>query len=279
MKRITLLIAATILMPGAALCQQSQQAGLFTIGAEYRHEFVLDGYVRVREWDLVGDKMTLKDLGMRRYPALQLHGTKHLSNGRSLSLFYDHYFMTGRSTFNRNIVYNGTIINGRKGIDVSPTRYFRISAMYNAPLLIRPGFDVQYTIGFVFDHITFYLDGEVDPSSKKTEVLEGFGRQAFPFPAAGLKGTFLLNAKQKVHWQTSGTYVPEFKSFYTEGGNVRLQYSNFQLGLEYSRTVSDFEIGIGTKMQYMHLFQESREDTNVITTLTAGPFLGVIYHF
>jgi hypothetical protein len=151
--------------------------------------------------------------------------------------------------------------------------------MYTAPLLARPAFDLQYSIGMVFDHITFYLDGEVDPSSRKTEVLEGFGRQAFPYPVVGLKGTFLLNAKQKVHWHMSGTYIPEFKSFYTEGGNVRLQYSNYELGLEYSRTVSDVEIGAGARLRYMHLFQESREDTNVITTLTAGPFVGVIYHF
>ena len=131
----------------------------------------------------------------------------------------------------------------------------------------------------MFDHITFYLNGEVDPSSKKDEVLEGFGRQAFPYPVLGLKGRVGLDAKQNIHWETSGTYIPKFKSFYTEGGNVHLQYSNFQVGIDYSRTISDFEVAVGTKLRYMHLFQESREDTNVITTLSMGPFIGVIYHF
>jgi hypothetical protein len=129
------------------------------------------------------------------------------------------------------------------------------------------------------DHITFYLDGEVDPASTKDEVLEGFGRQAFPYPVIGLKGAIGLNSKSSIHWETSGTYVPKFESFYTEGGNVYLQYSNVQADVSYSRAISNFNVSIGTKLRYMHLFQESLEDTNVITTLTMGPYVGAVYHF
>ncbi|HEY5825877.1 MAG TPA: hypothetical protein VIT44_15990 [Cyclobacteriaceae bacterium] len=187
--------------------------------------------------------------------------------------------MRGKSTFDRNIIYNGTIINGRKGIDVSPTRYFRVSAIYSAPLFKRENFSLLYTAGLVLDHITFYLDGEVDPSSTKDEVLEGFGRQAFPYPVIGLKGTIGLSSKGSIHWETSGTYVPKFESFYTEGGNVYLQYSNFQADVSYSRAISNFDVSIGTKLRYMHLFQESMEDTNIITTLTMGPYVGAVYNF
>jgi hypothetical protein len=276
--RNIVLFLAVILGSTTAYSQELRKGGSFIIGAQYTHEFVLDGYVRVREWELEGDKMPLRALGMTRNPAFQLNVEKHLKKGRSLSFVFDHYFVNGRSTFDRNIVYNGTIINGRKGIDISPTRYFRISAIYTAPLLNRPNFDLKYTGALVFDHITFYLNGEVDPSSKKNEVLEGFGRQAFPYPVLGLTGTVGLDAKQSFHWETSGTYIPEFESFYTEGGNMHLQYSNYQLALNYARIISDFEVSVGTKLRYMYLFQESREDTNVITTLTMGPFIGVTYH-
>jgi hypothetical protein len=267
-----------ILVSQTAYSQRIEERSLFTIGAQYTQEFILDGYVRVREWELEGDRMPLKKLGMSSYPAIQLNVTRHLEKGRSFSLVYDHYFMNGKSTFDRNVVYNGTIINGRNGIDVSPTRYFRISAIYAAPLISRPNFDLKYTAALVLDHITFYLQGEVDPSSKKDEVLEGFGRQAFPYPVLGLNATVALDATQAIHWETSGTYIPEFKSFYTEGGNVHLQYSNYQLAINYSKIICDFEVSLGTKLRYMHLFQESMEDTNVITTLTMGPFIGVTYH-
>jgi len=278
MKKWLFFILATIATKGV-FSQAFSEGSPFSIGVQYTHEFVLDGFVRVREWELPGDKMKLKDLGMKSYPALQLKMERNLKKKGSISLVYDHFFMRGKSTFDRNIIYNGTIINGRNGIDVSPTRYFRISAIFTAPIFKRQNFSLWYTAGLVLDHITFYLDGDVDPASTKDEVLEGFGRQAFPYPVIGLKGAIGLNSKGSFHWETSGTYVPKFESFYTEGGNVYLQYSNVQADVSYSRTISNFDVSIGTKLRYMHLFQESMEDTNVITTLTMGPYVGAVYHF
>src|SRR5688572_111194 len=127
MKNLFLFIVATIATKGV-FSQEFSDGSRFSIGAQYNHEFVLDGFVRVREWELQGDKMKLKELGMKSYPAVQLNVEKSLKKNRSVSLVYDHFFISGRSTFDRNVIYNGTIINGRKGIDVSPTRYFRISA-------------------------------------------------------------------------------------------------------------------------------------------------------
>lgn len=63
MKRIVL-ISVAMLASGVVCGQVLQEGSSYTIGARYHHEFVLDGYVRVREWDLHGDKMKLKDLGM-----------------------------------------------------------------------------------------------------------------------------------------------------------------------------------------------------------------------
>ena len=278
MKKVFLLIIVTIVTTESFGQELAKSGKSFSLGAQYNHEFVLDGFVRVREWELPGDKMKLRELGMRSYPAIQFSVERTLKKNRRISLVYDHFFMCGKSTFDRNIIYNGTIINGRSGIDVSPTRYFRVSLIYSAPLVERQNFSLFYTAGLVVDHITFYLDGDVDPSSKKDEVLEGFGRQAFPYPVFGLKGTSALIVKGSIQWEMSGTYVPRFESFYTEGGNVDLQYSNFQAGVSYSRAISDFNLSIGAKFRYMHLFQESMEDTNEITTTTIGPYIGVVYH-
>lgn len=82
----------------------------YSIGVQYNHEFVLGGYVRVREWELPGDKMKLRDLGMTSYSAVQFHVEKRLRKNKSLTFVYDHYFMRGSATFDRNITYNGTII-------------------------------------------------------------------------------------------------------------------------------------------------------------------------
>lgn len=121
MKKLFLFIVAIIATKGV-FCQHSSDGSPFSIGADYNHEFVVDGFVRVREWELRGDNMKLKALGMKSFPSIQLKVERRLKNQGSISLVYDHFFMSGKSTFDRNIIYNGTIINGRKGIDVSPTR-------------------------------------------------------------------------------------------------------------------------------------------------------------
>lgn len=256
-----------------------QKNKTFSIGGQYTHEFVLRGDVRVREWELQGDKLKLKDLGMDHYPAVQFLIEKHLKKNNSVSLVYDQYFMRGSATFDRDIAYNGTLINGKTGIDVSPTRYFRASAIYKGALLVRPRFDLKYTAALVLDYITFYLDGEVSTASTRNEVYEGFGRQALPYPVLGVQGIVGLKPLNELKFELSGSYIPRFKSFYSESGHMYLDYRNFQSALSYSRNVSDFELNIGAKLRYMHLFQESEEDTNIISTLTAGPFVGLIYNF
>jgi hypothetical protein len=131
----------------------------------------------------------------------------------------------------------------------------------------------------VVDHIVFYLDGEAVPESPKDEVYEGFGRQAFPYPFAGLNGSMDLGKGSHVNIEVSGTYIPKFKSFYTERGHVYLQYSLFQTDVNYSYRISNFEVIAGARLRYMHLFQESTEDTNILTTFTGGPYLGLSYRF
>ncbi len=275
----TILLTSIVLISYVVGYGQVSKRRKFSIGAQYNHEFVLDGYVRVREWEVEGDKLKLKDLGMTSYPVLRLTAEKYFRKSKSLTVTYDDYYMRGKAVFTGDIAYNGTIINGTKGIDVSPTRYFRVSAIYKGLLLRRPRFELNYTVALVLDYITFYLDGELSPVSTRDEVFEKFGRQALPYPVLGLQGKANMGNYNYLNVEVSGTYIPRFESFYTERGHVYLDYSNFQVDLSYSRTMSAFELTIGANLRYMHLFQESLEDTNIINTLTAGPYIGIDYNF
>lgn len=278
MKR-TFLIPALLLSCVASFAQQANVTrGRYTLGMQYCEEFVLKGFVHVREWDMEGDKMLLKDLGMRHYSAVQLAVKRSMQHDRYIELLYDHYFIRGKSRFERDIFYNGTIIDGRAGLDVSPTRYYRVSARYSGRLLKRDNIRLNYLAGLTLDHIVFYLNGKVSPTSPKNEVYENFGRQAFPYPVVGILGRCDLSAGE-IRFEVSGSYIPEFKSFYTEGGSVSLQYSNFLADLYYSRRADCFIFGLGAKFRHMRLFQESKEDTNEIRTLTVGPYAEIRYLF
>lgn len=271
-------IALLSFYPALSQDQQKKTPG-YSIGASYTEEFVLDGFVRVRELELEGDKMDLKDLGMTSYPALQISIEKKLRKSRSIMLTYDHYFMKGSASFDRDIAFNGTLINGRKGIDVSPTRYYRLSAHYSGTACKKLFLELKYSVGLVYDRLTFYLDGEVSESSPRNEVYEGFGKQALPYPVVGIKGIGRIWDGSKINIELGGSYIPKFKSFFNEGGSIYLQYSNFQADVNYTRTASNFDIALGAKLRTMHLLQESKEDTNELKTVTAGPYLQIVYNF
>ncbi len=215
--------------------QPVKPANNWYIGVAYSQEIVVNGYVRVREFDLEGDKMTFKELGMSSYPAVKLQLGKQLSLNRKILFSYENFYLNGHSVFNRNIAYNGTIINARNGISVSPTRYFRLRGDYAWKPFIFRKFSMQIVTGLVYDHITFYLDGTVAENSPRSEVYESFGKQALPYPVGGMLLKFPFSEKAWIQLEAEGTYIPKFKSFFNEGGTMSLQYSTLLSDAAYIR--------------------------------------------
>ena len=72
---------------------------------------------------------------------------------------------------------------------------------------------------------------------------------------------FFLEILRDLH-ALAGTYIPKFKSFFKEGGNVDLSYKLLMADVSYTRIVGRYRMSLGGRYQYMNLFQESDEDTN-----------------
>ena len=125
----------------------------FNINAQYNHNFLLDGHVSVREWELLGDKMKLQDLGINDFPSFELELERTWSRGNKFALEAEFLFIHGRSRHESDISYNGTLIDGTKGIDVSPTRYYRLSFTYYGIIYRRESIQLHYLLGVVVDHI------------------------------------------------------------------------------------------------------------------------------
>ncbi len=276
---LILLLFLTLFKNLTVSAQSVHSGGGISISAFYCSEFALDGYVQVREWELEGDKMNLEELGMKHYPAIQLLLEKQFRKRNSLSFSFEQYFMQGKASLNRTIAYNGTKIECVSGIDVSPSRYFRLSGYYKRNLYSRKSWQLQYIAGLVFDHINFCIDGVVAPDSPRNEVCENFGKQALPYPVLGISTRYDFNDANSLNFEISGTYIPLFESFYVEGSNMYLQYSTLLTDLSYVRSVASWELTLGTKFRSMHLFQESQEDTNDLKIEVISPYLGIGFVF
>jgi len=243
--------------------------------AQYNQEYILNGYVQVRELDVAGDKLNLRSLGMNHYPVLQLLIEKKLKRNGRVTLVYDNFIVTGNSKLNNSIAFNGTLIDAEKGVDVSPTRYFRLTAYYQNYFWKNSTIEFKYLLGVTYDHATFYVDGIVLPESPRNEVYESFGKQALPYPGGGINVLYTPDKNNSFQIDISGTYIPKFKSFFNEGGPMYLHYSTFLSDFQYKRNINFCFIGMGIKYRYMHLFQESDEDTNDLKYQVGSVFITV----
>jgi hypothetical protein len=249
------------------------------IKVSFRQELNLGGYIQVRENELPGSKLELEDLNIFSYPSLQLQLTKRLKENQQIVVSYNRIYLKGKSTINQDLAFNGTLIDARQGVDVSPTRYYRLTAYYSGLLKERGNLKWNYLGGFVYDFLDFYLDGKVSPKSSRFEVFEGFYRQALPYPVIGSTFEQKFTHHRKVEMLLLGTYVPRFTSFYVEGGKMDLQYSTFETNLTFSQQVKYWNIGLCLNYRFMKLFQESREDTNLIESSTLSPGISIAYVF
>jgi hypothetical protein len=239
----------------------------------YSREFLVDGYVQVREWDMEGDKLDFKSLGIDNYSSIEIRLDKNFRRNNRATLAVQHLFLTGSGAISDDIAYNGTMINGRPGLDVSKSRYDRFVFTYHEPLQHWQGFTLELHGGLLYERINFYVDGEVLASSPRSEVYENFGRQAFPYPYIGLNTIHRLSTYDVLALSVSGTHIPSFKSFFKEGGNMYLKYKAFMAEASYSRSARQWRFSLGARMRYMHLVQDSIEDTNDIQHCVIGPFV------
>ena len=263
----------------AAQETEENQAKKFRLqlGLNYDHAFTLHGFVRVREFELQGDKLEWEQLGMNNYALPGMNLEAQFGKGHILRLQYERLYFFGGRKFNRNIEYNGTIIDASKGIDLSPSTYKRLSLEYRYRIKEKDKVELWGIGGFIYDYFTIYLNASVSPLSERNEVYEAFDRQAFPFPYLGLRSIRNLNESSALSVMIRGSYIPSFESPYYEGGRVRLEYHTLIFNVDYQHEWKKFEFRAGTFYRSMYLLGESEEDSNEYSISSLGIGFGLSY--
>jgi hypothetical protein len=213
----------------------------WTIGASFFNEFNLNGYIAVRENQFVGDKLSLlNDLGMKQWRSIVLNATYLVKNNSLLTFSFEDFFFYGHAVFNKSFWYNGTKMSGIDGLSPSPTQLYRTILGYEKKFNTNKKYYSSFCFDLVRDGLIFYIDGKVLPDTYRNEPYENFSLHSLPFPFAGAKLYRMLSESFVISVEVSGTYIPLFKSFFYEGGNMYLQYSTAQGGLDYNRSFKKF---------------------------------------
>lgn len=219
------------------------------------------GYVQVGESEHTGDKLYLThDLGMNNliYPAIKI--SRRINNSSSFFTFSaGRFFFSGHHIINKNIFYNGALIKGADGVSINQTNFYRIKLSFEKSFRSSDGFYPDLITGLVYDALNFYANGTILPGYGQ-EQHEDFVTQSLPYPFVGARLRKSLSLKSSLALETSGTYIPRFKSFFNEGGPMSLHYATVDCGLHYWLQQKKFQLGAAFLWRLIKIYEYSAED-------------------
>ncbi|WP_242927048.1 hypothetical protein [Pontibacter vulgaris] len=276
--------AATAQIPAARLVRPGRLRRL-QLGVTYGYWGQVGGYTKVREYEYEGDKLQLRrDLGVDNLQKIGLEIEYKLPGQRNALRFkFDNHTTSGNATLKKDVWYNGTLLQGGTQASINKNKYTRAAAFYEHTVGTgKSPIDVTLLGGLVLDYVKFHIDAPVSgdqPQNVRIEPYESFYRQAVPFPNIGARVKYTINPRLSLQAETFGTYIPKFKSWYTEGGNMYLKQEGLdaELGLYYQ--FHKLQLKGAYNFRHLYIFQESGEDTNELLLNVGGISAGLYYRF
>lgn len=232
-----------------------------------------EGNVQVRENDILGDDLHLHDqLGMNAFWSLGLvYG--YCLDGSWLDFAYTKFIVTGSANHTSGFNFNGAVYAPGK-TDIKKTDYRKLSILYRRTMSGERT-SLEYSAwggGITVETLKFYIDGTLSPSTTRFEKFEAFDRQLMPVPTLLYTYAQALKDRWGYSLDLQFSYLPKFKTPYTEMGNIFFEQYNFdgKLGLVHSFEASLLEIGLQNK--FFRQKGYSQEDTNEFSINSTGLF-------
>jgi hypothetical protein len=218
------------------------------------------GYTQVGEWEQTGDKLFLvHDLGMKHLYCPEVRIVRRFNKNSSFSFSASRFFFSGHNIINRNVFYNGALLKGTDGLSINQTNFYRVKLSFEESFHPSEEFYPTLLTGVTYDALNFYVRGTILPGYGK-EDHEDFVTQSLPYPFVGFRLNRLVSLKSSVAVEASGTYIPLYKSFFYEGGQISLHYATADVGLHYWLNEKKYSLGAGYLWRLNKQYEYSNED-------------------
>jgi hypothetical protein len=272
-----IILLASCLLPGLQIQAQDTIKSSWKAEVAFDHAFHTAGYVQVREFQYDGTRLSLgKDLGMKTWNSASVQLIRNFRNLSSLTVSCEYFFFHGSSVIDGNVWFNSTNLDGSAGLSINQTNLYRVQIYWNKPIRICRAISTSLDIGLIYDGMEFRINGTILPGSPRGEPREDFISQALPYPMAGFRIGKSLSKRTSLSLEATGTYIPLFKSFFIEGGNIYLRYYTVNAQLGYTLQLTHFYLTPAIHYRLLSMYENSQEDTNdfYITTFGVNLTLG-----
>ena len=234
------------------------------------HAGVPSGYVQVREFELKGTRLRLRDdLGVDTSEAVGLTTRYHLTARDAIRANFIYYFLDGTSHSDRARAWDGQAVG--PGRITTNLDFMRLTAAYERALFdIGDRGRVTGSGGLTYVHLNARLDRKA----------EDFYLQEFPVPLVGARFDYRLTDRLAATASLEGGALPRVDSLRTEGGTVYLEqrHADAGLGLTYALR-HNVSVGAGYSFTYFFQHENSHEDDNRIQLMDHAVRLHVDVRF
>jgi hypothetical protein len=264
-------IPAFLLIACNTVFAQDAVKGHWKIEAGFDYSICVGGYVQVREFDFEGTHLSLiNDLGMSSMNTLSLQAAREFRNGSQLAFYFEYFFLYGTASPDKNIMFNATELHGPYGLTVNTSNLYRGEIFWDTPLRIFSSVTTTLGAGLIWDGLIFRIRGTVTAQSPHNEPKEDFISQSLPYPELGFGVKKTFSKRSSISLDARGTYIPLFKSFFMEGGNMWLNYATVNALLGYTWSDSHFYFTPAIHYRLIKTYENSNEDTNDFYMNTMG---------
>jgi hypothetical protein len=240
------------------------------------------GWVRVREFDVRGTRLYLRDdLNVHRMQTLRLGAWKSLSADSQLHFGFASHRFTGHAVFASPVYFNGTTVPAGGHLDTATgwQDYMDLDASWWRRLYASGhGGTLWGSIGARYTLLNFRMHGTIATDSPGHELKEDFYVQELPIPTLGLH----LRMPLATHWSLLGDFtagrLPWVNSLRTEGGQVKLAQTHVEFRIGASDAFAPrWSLDLYAFHSALVQSERSREDGNFVRLHSSGIGLRVVH--
>jgi hypothetical protein len=252
-----------------------ERKGYWTASLGYTYDFLVDGYVYVKEVNSIADSLSFnEELNLSHWHNAALELKYTFKNDASLGLSVERFFFTATNRVNENLYYNNLVIDGSAGISIKNTRMYRGSLIFEKPVT-RRGSCVKASIqaGLMYDYIHFEINGQIINEGDSLNFKEDFNDQVIPAPVLGAKVEWFPGSGDRsvIFLEGKGTYVSQWLEIF------KYEHTAFTAEAGYRYNAKCFFLS--PKLVFRHLHSREDESNHVFDITTLGASLEMGFKF
>lgn len=274
-KLLCLLLLISIHARAQEVNDTPERKGYWTASVGYTYDFLVDGYVYVKEVNSAADSLSFnQDLNISHWHNASIKLKYTFKNDAGLTFSVERFFFTETHSVKKNLYYNELVINGNAGITLKDSRVYRGMLLFEKPVTRRSSpIRASLEAGLMYDYIHLKIKGQIINEGDSLNFKEDFNDQVIPAPVLGAKAEWFIGSGDRsvISLEAKGTYVNKWLEIY----HYEHTAVNVELGYRYNTRC----FFVSPKLVFRHMHSREDESKHVFDISTLGANMEVGFKF